>query len=499
MKDFLKIIIACAGLLLMIGCATGRHSFTPDKKYPRKQLEQDYALFRNMLQEEHPSLYWYISKDSLDWYFDEGNRRIRDSMTEPEFKTLLSYVVSKINCGHTTVRSSKQFLRFLDTGQVRYFPLSIKFWKDSAVVYDNLNRNDTALTRGTILTSINNHPVTYYRDSLFQFISADGNALSLKYQTLSNMGGFATWYKNVFGLSDQTKIGYLTPSGREDSLTVAAFVSKNDTAKDYGHMKMLSRKERRRLAIYNSRNLQIDTSLSSAYCTLNTFTRGDNLTGFIRSMFKTLRKYRIQNLVLDVRSNGGGNVGVSNLLTRYISDHKFKLADSLYAVRKRSTYGRHIQNNLFNYLSMNFITRRRDDGRYHFGYFEHHFFKPKKKDHYDGNVYVITGGNTFSATTLFADVIKGQKNVLLVGEETGGGAYGNTAWMIPDVTLPNTRLRFRLPVFHMVINKDFQKGRGVMPDVYVSPSLESIRNGEDPKMEKVRQLILEKRKYSVRK
>lgn len=497
MKELVKICAIFSGFILT-GCATGKQAFNPDKKYSKEQLQYDYTLFRNMLEQEHPSLYWYTPKDSLDRYFNAAYQCIRDSMTEPRFRTLLSYVVSKINCGHTTVRASKKWTRYLDTGRVAYFPLSIKFWKDSAVVYDNLNSSDSVLTRGTVITSINHQPLSFYRDSLFQFISADGYALTHKYQTLSNRGGFASWYKNVFGLPQRIPVGYLDRSGKEDTLEVMAYMSKTDSVRAPESFAKLSRREKKRLDRYNMRHLQIDTALSSAYCTLNTFQRGGNITGFIRAMFKTLRRHRIQHLVLDLRSNGGGNVSVSNLLTRYISDHPFKLADSLYAVSRRSPYSRYIQGHFWNSLTMRVTTRKLADGKYHFGYFERHFFKPKRRNHYQGNVYVITGGNTFSATTLFADIVKGQKNVLLVGEETGGGAYGNTAWMIPDVTLPNTKVRFRLPAFHMVINKDFEKGRGVMPDIFVSPSLESIRNGDDPKMEKVKELISAK-KYSVRK
>ena len=493
-----KIWAFCSGLILLTGCAAGRHAFNPDKKYPKEQLQRDYILFRNILEQEHPSLYWYTSKDSLDRYFDATYLRIRDSMTEPQFRTLLSYVVSKMNCGHTTVRASKKWARYQDTGRLEYFPLSIKFWKDSAVVYDNLNRYDSVLTQGTLLTSIDHHPVSFYRDSLFQFISADGYAVTHKYQTLSNRGGFAAWFKNVFGLPRRIPIGYVNRWGKEETREVLPFTSKTDSTQAMEPFAKLSRKEKKQLALYNIRNLQIDTALSSAYCTLNTFQRGSNLTGFIRSMFKILHRHQIRHLVLDLRSNGGGNVSISNLLTRYITDHPFKLADSLYAVTRKSQYSRYIQNHFRNRLTMNFITRKQSDGKYHFGYFEHHYFKPRRKDHYDGNVYVITGGNTFSATTLFADIVKGQKNVLLVGEETGGGAYGNTAWMIPDVTLPNTKVRFRLPMFRMVINKDFEKGKGVLPDIFVSSTLQSIRNGEDPKMEKVKELISGK-KNSVHK
>jgi C-terminal processing protease CtpA/Prc len=140
---------------------------------------------------------------------------------------------------------------------------------------------------------------------------------------------------------------------------------------------------------------------------------------------------------------------------------------------------------------MQAVTRKKKDGRYHFTYFEDHYFYPKKKNHFDGEVYIITGGNSFSATTLFAKVLQGQKNVTVIGEETGGGSYGNTAWMIPDVVLPNTKIRFRLPRFRLVMDKNLVKeGRGVIPDIEVGPTAETIRLGIDPKVETVRRLIM---------
>lgn len=34
--------------------------------------------------------------------------------------------------------------------------------------------------------------------------------------------------------------------------------------------------------------------------------------------------------------------------------------------------------------------------------------------------------------------------MIVVGEETGGSAYGNSAWLIPDVRLPETGVRFSI-------------------------------------------------------
>jgi C-terminal processing protease CtpA/Prc len=86
--------------------------------------------------------------------------------------------------------------------------------------------------------------------------------------------------------------------------------------------------------------------------------------------------------------------------------------------------------------------------------------------------------------------MKGQPNVVLIGEETGGGAYGNNGLMIPHITLPNTAMRVRMPLFRIVqYNHGAKDGRGVTPDIEVPPSVKALLAGEDAKMEKVLSLI----------
>ncbi len=106
---------------------------------------------------------------------------------------------------------------------------------------------------------------------------------------------------------------------------------------------------------------------------------------------------------------------------------------------------------------------------------------------------MLTNGLTFSASALFCNAVKGQSNVQLVGEETGGGWYGNSGIVIPDIVLPNTRLKVRLPFFRLVqYNHVAQKGTGVLPDVFISPTLNDVRNNVDRKMEVVKEIILHK-------
>jgi len=478
---------------MLMGCSASRENFNPRARYSAKALKEDFTLFRNVLEESHPSLYWFTPKDSVNYYFKHAYDQLTDSMHERDFRTLLSYVVSKIRCGHTSVRYSKAYSKYLDTARMKIFPFSIKMWNDTMVMLANLNSKDSLLKRGTIVKSINNYQGSQLRDTFFNFISGDGHAINGKYQSLSNRGNFGTLYRNVFGLPDSLSIQYLDSTGEAKFVRVPVFDPAQDTT---GRTLSLitgdiSRKDIRSRGINTTRNIQIDTSLHSAYMTVNTFSTGNRLRGFFRRSFRVIKKHGIRHLVIDVRSNGGGDAGNSTLLTQYIINHKFRLGDSLYAIKRSSNFTSHIRLQPIYWFMMQFVTKKRTDGRYHFGYFERHYFKPKKNNHFDGKVYIITGGNSFSATTLFAQALKGQSNVLIVGEETGGGAYGNTAWMIPDVTLPNTHIKFRLPKFRLVMNSALVKnGRGVLPDIEVLPTVESIRQGIDLKVEKVRELIM---------
>src|SRR5688500_6696826 len=129
---------------------------------------------------------------------------------------------------------------------------------------------------------------------------------------------------------------------------------------------------------------------------VSTFTKGYRLTHFFKSSFKELNKRNTKHLVIDLRNNGGGSVTNSNLLTKFIAHKPFKIADSLYALNRSTPYRKYQKDRLSNALFLMFMTKKRKDDTYHFGYFEKKKFRPKKKNHFDGQVYILTGGNTFS-------------------------------------------------------------------------------------------------------
>ena len=464
-------------------------------------------VFRHILEAWHPSLYWYTPKDSMNRYFDEGYAALTDSMTEPQFRKVLSKVIARVDCGHTSIRSSKAYAHYLDTAKLRQFPLIMKFWPDTMVVVMNLHRRDTVLHRGTQILSINGKTPRQLTDTLFPYIVTDGYSPVGKYQYLSTGLHFSSWYDALYGYTDSFDIRFADAQGQVHETNIPLYDPRADTVhKSLGkvlqpgtgergpgpaqRVRPPDRRSRKHSELLFNRSLSLDSATATAFMTLNTFEHGYHLRRFFRHTFHELKEKDVKNLVIDVRSNGGGDASLSTLLTRYLIDKKFKLADSLYTIRRSSRYDHYIGSGRIYSLLTWFVTRKGKDGYYHFGHFERHYFTPFTHNHFDGHVYVLTGGNSFSATCLFAGELKGQSNVSIVGEETGGAYYGNTAWMIPDVTLPETKVRFRLPRFRLVIDRNRVKdGRGIIPDVPALPSVEAIGNGTDFKLTKAKELI----------
>ncbi len=493
MKLFLYPIIL---LLLCTGCASNKYAnFSASKKYSATALQQDYNLLRNILETDHPSIYWYSTKQQMDNIFDANYKKITDSLSEWQYKKIISEVVSNIQCGHTSVRSSKGFENWINKTKLPYFPLGIKAFNDTLVVSYNLYRKDTILKKGTIINSINGYSSKQIIDSIFKSISTDGVSNNFKYMRLSN--NFPYFYAQSFDTAKLFTIKYVDSTGIEKTTQVTYFkelpkdTSKKITTivKPIVPIVKISKKEFKKIKKLNIRNLKLDTITSTAILTLNSFS-GGRQKSFFRKSFKKIKKEGYKNLILDVRNNGGGEVGNYTALSKYFTKKPTKISDTLFANNKFSKYRKYIKTRLTIGLRMITMTKKRSDGKYHFGYFERHYDRTRKRNHFDGNIIILTSGISFSATTLLISAIKDQPNVTLIGEETGGGAYGNSAINIPNIVLPNTKLRVRLPIFRLVMDKNREKnGRGFIPNFYIGPSIEAIIKNKDLKMEKAKEII----------
>jgi C-terminal processing protease CtpA/Prc len=390
---------------------------------------------------------------------------------------------------------SKRWNRFIKNKIIPSFPLYLKVWKDTMMVIGNLNRQNRLINNGSFITSINGIPNHEMIDYMFHFLVEDGYSQNVNYIRLS--ADFPYFHRNIFGLYKSYEVTYTDTSGNSESEVIPYFEPPKDTSKikkpiEKRHKVKYTHQEK----LEFTRSLQYDSSY--ALMTINDFSKG-HLKNFFRRSFHQMKRNKTKNLVIDIRANGGGDIIRSVFLTRYLRNTPFKVADTAEAIsNKLSPYTRYISQGFFNNIGLFLVTHKEKDGKYHFGYWERHTFRPKRKNHFNGNVYILTNGLTFSASSIFCNDVKGQSNIKLVGEETGGGWYGNSGIMIPDITLPNTKIRVRLPFFRLVQYQHIPvKGTGVLPDIFVGPNWRDILTGVDTKLQKVKEIIAEKQNDST--
>lgn len=486
-------LLLLAIVLLFYSCAPTQKNYTPYKKYPREVLQKDFTLLQNILQKKHPSLYWYTSKDSMDYYFNQYYNAIEDSMTEQQFGwRILAPLTDKIHCGHTSFGMSRAYNKWVKDRLLPSFPLFMKVWNDTMAVTGNLNNRDSIFKRGTLVTGINGLSNAQLQQKMFTYMTEDGKANNVNYLRLSN--NFPYYHRNIFGLTKSYTVNYIDKNGTAQTAALPLFEVKRDTTKRKKPAvkpAAPSKADRKKMMLQNIRSLAVDTANNTAVITLNTFSTG-RLRKFFRQTFSYIKQAGINNVVLDIRSNGGGKINSSTLLTKYVTRQPFKVADSAYAIKRTlRPYTKYIKGKFFNNIGLLFLTRKKKDGNFHFGIWERKTYNAKHKNHYSGDLYVLINGQTFSAATLFSNAVKGQPGITLVGEEAGGGWYGNSGIMIPDITLPNTHLRVRLPLFKLVQYNHVpqNKGIGVMPDVYVPTSYEALLKSYDKKMQVIMEMI----------
>jgi C-terminal processing protease CtpA/Prc len=108
---------------------------------------------------------------------------------------------------------------------------------------------------------------------------------------------------------------------------------------------------------------------------------------------------------------------------------------------------------------------------------------PPKNNHYQGKLYVLINGASFSASSILSSNLKGSGRAIFVGEETGGTYNGTVAGFRPIVALPNSKLRLQHGL--MLIQPHYStatKGRGILPDAEVKPTLSDRVDKVDPEL-----------------
>ena len=471
------------------------------KIYSVDQLKSDFRLMRRAMEEAHPGLHRYHSRDSVSRWFDAAEARLTYPMTELQFRRAVEPAIDQIGCGHTDLYGSKPYVKYRKKHPSRPYPVDVFVLNHKLYVRENRS-TDTTIRRGSEILAVNGRPAGTLLNQFYQYISSDGYNQTFKPYVL-NTGLFASYYMLAVGMdSTAQQLTLRDSTGRVRTLTFRARPGTIKVSADSVEKRVIpASKPRKRKPNPSELNEEQPRTItfserdsSVAVLIINSFSGGGQQDFFRQSFRAFARRKGIKNLIIDVRGNLGGNSATSVRLVSYLVDKPFQAYTQVDALVRQVSFNRHLGWKFWRFWLRNFFTYRTTEGTFRRKGVTG-LTKPTGRNGFRGQVFVLTNGGTFSAASIFASLAKqnAAARVTVIGRETGGGAYGCNAFTSPYMTLPETGVQLRLPLYKIVLAiPGTDQGRGVMPDVPVVYTASDVLNARDLDLEKVYELVRRK-------
>jgi hypothetical protein len=445
-----------------------------------EQLKNDFALFRQALHEVHPEMYRYTPRQVFDSLFTATEARLNQPMTCHAFYQAMMPLIAALRDGHVKwipAGRDEHYPFFAD----QLFPLRLYFIDHNAWVVGSYGPG--AVPAGAEIISINGRTITAIIDSLLPNMTfADGYTVNGKYHDLNHFfsGYYATW----FGPQAAFDIVYRNEHGTS-AITLPAVTGKSIQAYQETHTPGPQSPFRFEI-----------TAAHTAVITIERFWSGnkaENYRAFLKASFRKLHEKQIRNLVLDLRNNEGGNESYGVRLYTYLALKPFRYYDYI-RVRQQEKLSFPAHTPRFYGIVRKLLVKKSADGYVLAGVRGLKELKPKR-DAFDGEVYVLVNGSSFSVTTEFAARMHADQRATFIGQETGGGYHGNSSGMFTIVHLPNSGMDLGIPTFgfHLAdVPAHISHGQGIVPDHIVVPAIDDILRNDDRVMKYTSQLIQSK-------
>lgn len=517
-------------LLLIVGLAScssvKKHNEQLNNLIPAKKLKFDIDFAYNKLQKMHPKLYWYISKEKLDFKFDSLKKTINQPMTTMKFYKKIAPVISEVKQGHTFVyppvkqytKKENEAIKKRGINPISQFNFEI--FDNKLFVVKNKSKNKT-IQIGSEVVSINDKNSMELITEYDNYFTSDGynktfkvNFLGKRFSTIYGFeNGINDSLKYVFKYNDSIKTVIIRRKNPDSTKTVKKTITKEIKKELTKSEKSIKKAQCKALKItkkiygYNplskeyNRNLKfMQTDSSVAVMSIKQFRIG-NYSSFYEKSFEKIKYYKSKTLIIDLRDNGGGRLAEIKELYSYLADTSFVFLKKSEVTSKNSLFkyaylkggspllktAKIIATPLV-YPVFYLITKKDANGKY----YENLFVKPQKimPQAFKGKVFVLINGGSFSASSIISSNLKGSKRAIFVGQETGGAYNGTVAGFMPIIKLPNSKVKIKIGI--MTCEPYQQKeveGRGIFPDKEIIPTINDRVKGKDVEMEWIIQEI----------
>ena len=430
------------------------------KLIPPDKLKEDLDFLLKTIEEVHPNMYAYTSKEKFTSLCEELYKDIAHPMNDREFYRLVAPTVASLKNGHTYIRP------FSLTGDDKVFPIGLH-WNGEDIILQNDYVGNMLPLGGTIL-AINGEDARKVIQKIVRYSPdeyKETNPCAIEYY-----GFLWIWLWLEYGQDDplalrikntdgEIKEYSVKPTSLAEIFRVNESLNKNkDGLVSYKH-----------IAKYNTGIIEI-----------NSFSGGSTeFRKFLEDTFGKIKKNKVPNLIIDIRKNGGGNSVLGDALLDYLTDRPFRQFEGgQVKISKQAGNLRQFQ-------------REFPDRKLEIGSLvpvEVSFEQPKYNPlRFEGRKFILIDGAVYSSANSFASAIKCFNIATLLGEETGGTttAYGDCL----HFSLPNSKLLLDVAYKYFVEACGKPDGRGVIPDYEVKQKVEDTAQGVDTVLQLTLDLI----------
>jgi hypothetical protein len=416
------------------------NNYEPTHRYSVNDLKADFQFLRITIEKTHPNLYLYTSKAEFKSFFDSLYNSMTMSLTELEFYNLITLLNSKIRDGHTMFLPSQEEMNYSNQKD-KFFPFYVMISCDK--LYVNMNCSpDTSITEGAELLRINGINTSVIIKQLLLRQIRDGYNSTYPVWILTNY--FKEYFGFSFGHPELFSITSKTVNMERKSVINALPKDSINYFRNAKYSNRISLTDKNQ-----GITLNIDKQLNLARLSIKSFDREklnsiyrQDFDSTISRMFNEIDSARVDNLILDVRNNQGGDFEPGRILLSYLL---------------------------------------RQPVRYLFGSKEAKTIFPQKNS-FKGNLFTLINGGSFSSTAIVCSYLELTKRSVFIGDETAGNKVIISGDPI-DITLPHTRILCEISTEKYLIRNSDNNGHGIKPDYHITPTIDDVISNRDVTME----------------
>jgi C-terminal processing protease CtpA/Prc len=471
-----------AVLLLATGAVTAAPAFNPDK------AKADAAILVQALNTLHPALDKYRTAAEVKTSMDRFQARAGTARTPGEMYLAATELAASVRCGNTWTNvlnqqgpARRQILDAADKLPVLFTLVEGRWLVLGSTVPD--------IAVGDEIVTIDGKNAAQIVSAMMPYLRADGSSdgkrlrqlghdrpdysmMDIVWPLLSPPAGgtYRLEVRNSKGSLRKVAARAVTLAARDAALESQTVPGKSETW-----------------------TFRVDGE--RAVMTLPTFSvhrSKFNWQRFFVESFDELKRKQVQNLVIDIRDNEGGDSAIALDLMSYLVK-----APASYVADQSVTAYEKVPAALATYLdtwdtgfydrsgNVEKITEGPQAGRYR--------FRPKankvsditpRGTRFTGKVWLLVGPENSSATYALAKLAKQLGVATLVGQPTGGNERGLNAGQLAWVNLPNSGVAVDIPLLAQSYTAA-TPDTGIAPDIAVEPRFAARAAGQDQEMEAV--------------